>query len=143
MTYEELMEKICGSKADDWVHLTEAGVHTFRQDLDIRIERIAADDASAVSLSDDVRFAFSQTLRQQVFGAGSQPVCYQICYGCSPVERFVLVAVDGGNARLPVPDSHTNAVARKDYEIAKAIDYLGTLDNYIKHANLTIVEPPT
>ena len=143
MTYEELMETICGSTAGDWLHLIEADMHTFRQDLNIRVERIDVDEASAVSISDDERFAFSQSLKQQVFGTDSQPLYYQICYGSSAVERFVLVAVDGGNARLPLPDSETNVVALKDYQIAKAIDYLGTLDNYFKHANLTIEESPT
>ena len=143
MTYEELMEIICSSSAGDWLHLAEAGVHTFRHDLNIRIERIAGDDASAVAVSDEARFAFSQSLKHQVFGTDSQPLYYQICYSSSAVERFVLVAVDGGNAQLPMPDSGTNVVALKDYQIAKAIDYLGTLDNYIKHANLTIEESPT
>ncbi len=140
MTYEELMEIICSSSADDWLHLSEAGVHTFRQDLNIRIERVDADDASAVSLSDDERFAFAQSWKQQVVGTDAQLLHYQICYGSSAVERFLLVAVDGGNAQLPMPDSETNVVSVKDYQIAKAIDYLGTLDNYIKHARLTIEE---
>ena len=142
MTYDQLIEAICRSSADDWLHITEAGIHTYRHDLLARIERVDVGDELPPTLSDDQRFAFDQNWRQQVFGTDARAFDYRIYYGSSIVEQFVLISVDGGNARLPVPESDSNLVTRKNYRIAKTVDYLGTLDNYLKHARLTVENEP-
>jgi hypothetical protein len=86
----------------------------------------------------DAVYAFNQTLGQQARRENPRPLLYEICYGASVVERLTLLTVDNGNARIPAPDPATRTIGLKEYRIAKALDYLGTLDNYLKHAGFHV-----
>lgn len=143
MTYDQLMDCICRSSAADWLHISEAGAHTFRGDLNIQIRRIETEaGGAALGSAETAALGFSQTVTQQVLKLRGQPIQYEIRYASSIVERFLLLSVDGGNARIPIPEADSNRIAWKHYRFAKALDYLGTLDNYLKHAGFKVEPEP-
>jgi len=66
-----------------------------------------------------------------------------IYYGATHVFRNILVSVDGGRAKLPLPrqrgaDERLTEVLPFDYRIAQIFDSLGTLDEYMARSGLTL-----
>ncbi len=64
-------------------------------------------------------------------------------YGASHVSRSVLVVVDGGRARLPLPrqlgvNGDLTEVLLLDYRIAQIFDSLGNLDGYMHTSGLSL-----
>ncbi len=63
---------------------------------------------------------------------------YDLCYDGNLIERFILVAVDGGRSSLPTPDFYSKLVSRINYKVAQIHDTMGTLDEYIVRSKLAI-----
>ncbi|GAF88006.1 unnamed protein product, partial [marine sediment metagenome] len=63
---------------------------------------------------------------------------YDIYYGASIVESFMLVSVDGARAVLPLPEAGSTTVPVKSYELARCVDDQNTLDEYIGRSGLTV-----
>lgn len=132
MTYDKLIEIIRSSKPSDWIYNDEQGVHTYRADLNIRIQRRTDDDITGRSFNEPWANCHPDP-------AASRLLC-DIYYGSSLVDAFMLVSVDGHRADLPLPEPQTKKIRRKDYELARAVDVLGTLDQYIQRSGLTVEE---
>jgi hypothetical protein len=71
-----------------------------------------------------------------------------IYYGSTLVKRSLLVSVDGGRAMLPVPrqrgsDGKVTEVLLFDYRLAQMFDLLGTLEEYMQWAGLSVAFTPT
>jgi len=133
MTYDKLIETIRSSKPGDWIYNDEQGVHTYRADLNIRIQRRRDDDLSGSGFNEPWATCHPDPSARKMF--------FDIYYGSSLVDSFLLVAVDGYRADLPLPDPKTKKmISRRDYELARAVDVLGTLDQYIQRSGLTVEE---
>jgi hypothetical protein len=63
---------------------------------------------------------------------------HDLYYDGNLVERFILVAVDGGMALLPPPDQRTGKIGLMDYKVAQIHDLKGNLDEYIAISGLEI-----
>lgn len=66
-----------------------------------------------------------------------------IYYGATHVARNILVSVDGGRARLPLPrqrgvDGKLTEVLPFDYRIAQIFDSSGSLDEYMSRSRLSL-----
>ncbi len=59
-------------------------------------------------------------------------------YGSSPIKQYILVAVDGGRALIPLPKVPEKTISKEDYLIASLFDDIKTLDQYIKRSGLAI-----
>jgi len=57
-------------------------------------------------------------------------------YGGGIINRFVLVAVDGSRAYLPIPHATSFEISEIDYRVAQIHDESGTLDEYIGRSGL-------
>ena len=132
MTYEKLFEIIRSSNPSDWRYADEQGVHTYRPDLNIRIQRRTEEGATGQSFNEPWAIHHPDPRARLGF--------FDIYYGSSLVDTFALVSVDGNRADLPLPDPKTKVVGRKDYELARAVYVLGTLDEYIQRSGLTVAE---
>jgi hypothetical protein len=131
MTYDQLLTTIRSTSPADWVYNDEQGVHTLRADLNVRIQRRRDDDAAEESFNEPWATGHPDPSASKMF--------YDIYYGSSLVDSFMLVSVDGHRADLPLPDPQTKkTIARKDYELARAVDFMGTLDQYIQRSGLTV-----
>ncbi len=128
MTYDELLDRVRHSKPMDWLYNDDRGVHTFKADLNIRIERR------------NERAVFNEPWAVRHPDPSASLWKYDIYFGGSLVHSFSVVSVDGHRADLPLPDPKTKVISRQDYELARAVDWLGTLDEYIERSGLT-VEP--
>ncbi|GAH52272.1 unnamed protein product, partial [marine sediment metagenome] len=121
-TYDGLMATIRNSSSADWAYNDEKGIHTFRADLAIRIE---------VRRDDQYPRPFKEAWATELPDPGARMMCYDIYRGASLVETFYLVAVDGFRATLPMPVSPKAKVVPLDkYQLARAVDHQGTLDDY-------------
>ena len=66
---------------------------------------------------------------------------YDLHYDGTRIDRFVLVHVDGGRARLPMSKSRVDLeVERLPYKIALIFDQFGTCESYMKRAGLYLAE---
>lgn len=131
MTYNEFMQTVRNSEPDQWIEHDTEGVHTFRGDLNIRIER-------QNSTRDNDQF--HEAWAQKHADPSTSRQYYGIYYGASLVEKFMLVAVDGGRASLPLPRAQTTVIPFADYQIARVVAE-NRLDEYIERSGLTVEKP--
>lgn len=134
MTYDELMATIRNSSAADWSYKDNKGIFTFRADLDIRIEERGDNEYPKV---------FREAWATKLPDPEARMECYDIYYRSSFVETFYLVAVDGFRATLPMPVPPENKVVLPaKYQLARAVDHQGTLDDYMQRAGLSVADAP-
>jgi hypothetical protein len=131
MKYEDLMTTIRNSRANNWLYNDERGIYTLRADLDIRIQR--RDDEEPAALRD-----FREEWANQHPDPSAKRCVFDIYYRDSWVETFMLIGVDGFRAYLPLPNVRTKVIPFDQYSLARAIDSLGTLDEYIERSGLTV-----
>lgn len=129
MRYEELMEIICNSKSTDWLYSDFKRTYTYRNNLDIRIEM-----RKPPELKREIRAAWAN----RDWATTAERGYYDIYYGVSIVESFSLALVDGYRAALPLPESDSMTVLLKQYQLARCVDDLGTLDDYMEKAGLRV-----
>lgn len=129
MKFSEVKKILSESSQDDWIVDDESGSFTYKDDLNLHIQR--ADYSSyrefnepwATSHPDPKAFA----------------VDYIVKYGCSFVEKRVLVSVDGHRASLPMPNSLEDLrVDASDVNFAKIVDTGGRVEEYLKRSRLKI-----
>ncbi len=129
MQYAELMEIILNSDREDWLYNDPKRTYVYRGNLDIRIE---------------VRDPLEYQMDFVEEWANSQPdpsatrCFYDIYYGASIIESFMLVSVDGGRAVLPLPEPGTTTIELRRYQLAQCVDDQGTLDEYIGRCGLAV-----
>lgn len=130
MNYDELKEKIKSSTKNDWLFSDERGSYTFKEDLNLRIQRKEIDFDSDKFSGEDwaTKHPDSSAYRET----------YEVYYGSSFVDEKLLVSVDGHRASLPLPKINTNVVSVEDYHFAEIVDHLDTLQDYMGRANLKI-----
>jgi hypothetical protein len=129
MRYEKLMEIICNSKAADWLYNDFKRTYTNRDDLNIRIEI-----RQPPEIKREVRAAWAN----KNWATTAEQCYYDIYYGTSIVESFSLVLVDGYKAALPFPGPDSKSVPSKQYQLARCVDDLGMLDEYMEKAGFKI-----
>ena len=134
MTYDELMAVIRSSEYGDWLHDDGKGIFTLRNNLNIRIVEDRHTDENESEIFEEFHEAWATRHPNQE----AQKAWYHIYYQSSFVQSFMLVAVDGARACLPPPKIGTTEIPLKDYRLAKAVDQLGTLDEYISRSGLTV-----
>ena len=129
MTYDTLTQAILNSSFADWLYDDTRGIYTLKSNLDIRIERREPSEGSA---------EFHEPWANEHPDPNAERLYYDIYYGASLVESFMLVGVDGFRAYLPLPSGTTTAVPKRAYLLARAVDHLGTLDEYLQRSKLTV-----
>ena len=127
MTYDELMQTIRSTSAEEWIEHDMQGVHTFQGDLNIRIEH----------QRDRNDGQFHEDWAQKHPDPSATKEHYSIFYGASLVHTFILVSVDGGRAYLPMPCAGTTVIPLEDYQLARIVDN-GSLTEYIGRSGLTV-----
>ena len=130
MNYNELLKTILTSSRDDWLFNDERGIYTYKNDLNIWIKRKDID-------FDRDKFGGEDWATKHPDPNAYREI-YEIYYNSSFVEEKMLVSVDGFRASLPLPKVGTNKVKEEDYQFAKIVDQLNTLDEYINRANLEV-----
>ncbi|MFN3168822.1 MAG: hypothetical protein ACE37H_17350 [Phycisphaeraceae bacterium] len=132
MTYDEVIDLVRNNEADQWVYNDAKGSHLLRSDVNLRIIKRDTDD-------EPMRH-FHEEWANKHPDPNAHRVYYDIYYGSSFIDDFMLVSVDGFRAELPVPDPQSTVIPRDKYLIARAVDDQGTLDEYIARSGLTVGE---
>jgi hypothetical protein len=132
MKYDELMKIIYNSQKGDWAFNDERGIYTFKNDLNVRIQKKDI-------VQDRDQFT-SEDWATKNPDKTAYRVTYEIYYGASFVSEKLLVSVDGHRATLPIPEVNTLKVRKEDYAFAKIVDQLDTLADYIQRSGLEVEE---
>ena len=127
MNYNQLMRTICDTEPSDWLRNDAPTIFTLKDDLDIRVEEQEGDEGTA---------AFHEPWANGFPDPNARRVMFTVFYRASWVKEFMLVAVDGYRAYLPLPKAGTNQIPREQYCLARIVDWQGTLDQYIQRAKL-------
>lgn len=129
MTYDELIQIISNASSADWLYDDARGTYTLKSDLNIHIERREPSEGST---------EFHEPWANNHPDPSAERFYYDIFYGAAFVESFMLVGVDGLRAYLPLPTSGTTTVPKRAYCLARAVDHVGTLNEYLQRSNLTV-----
>lgn len=130
MTYCELVEILNTSSREDWLFNDERGTYAYKGNLDLRIVRRDID-------FDNDGFEGEEWATKHPNPKAYREV-FEIYYGSTFVDEKLLVVVDGGGARLPLPKIQSNEVLESDYTFACLVDQSGRLDEYMDRAGLRV-----
>lgn len=129
MKLTEVEKILKESSQKDWIVDDETGSFTYKEDLNLRIERADYDTYSD----------FNEEWATSHPDKSAKKVDYTVKYGQSFVDRKNLVSVDGHRATLPMTESAISKnVSSEDVNFAKIIDTSSNVDEYIKRSGLTI-----
>lgn len=129
MTHPELLHLILHSDREDWLRNDERGISTLKKDLNVTV-RLKEQDEPVPFTTEEWA---TRHPNNQAF-----VLVFELWYGSSFVGDYYFCAVDGYRARLPYPSVGTLTISREKYAIAKAVDLMDTLDEYIGRAGLNI-----
>ncbi len=130
LTYDDVMDLVRSNEADQWVYNDSKGSHLLRSDVNLRIVRRDTDDVPMPEFNEPWAKKHPDPIAHRVH--------YDVFYGASFIDEFMLVSVDGHRADLPLPDPQSTVIPREKYCLARAVDSQGTLDEYIKQSGLTV-----
>lgn len=129
MNQKKVNDILANSAQDEWIVDDETGSFTYKEDLNLRIEREPY----------DLRRNFNEEWATKHPDTEAKTVNYTIKYGSSFVARETLVSVDGGRAILPMPDVETKKnVSQEDMNFTRIVDINGKADEYLKKSGLKI-----
>jgi hypothetical protein len=122
----------------DWNHKTDSvrTVSSYKHDMNLRFETKFIDDG--VQCVD-----FKEPWANCHPDRSATGYWCNLYYGSTLVDKFILVAVDGERAMLPVPkkgspNARPTQVLPLDYKVAQIHDTLGTLREYMTRSGLSI-----
>lgn len=139
MTYQELLDFILTTDAnEDWHGVSTSVSSEYFLKEDPRFRFKARHSESGVQNTDYMEPWANRHPDNHAVGYWKE-----LYYDGHFIERFILVAVDGGKALLPPPDLKTNKVELLNYRIAEIFDRSNTLDEYLERSGLELLENVT
>ena len=140
ITYQDVIEIIQNSDPhSDWIHThtmsDDRSIAVFAHDVNLRLEIKWTDDGIQCE-----KFMEAWATGHPDQNATGYWCC--IYYGVSLLEKTVLVSVDGGRARLPIPGLNTGggpplSVRPLDFAVAKIFD-TGSMAEYMERSGLVL-----
>jgi hypothetical protein len=134
MNYDEILDFITTSNATlDWKWITTSWSEEafLKEDPRLRI-RVRKDDVGIHVKSFNESWAITHPDPTAI------SYWYDLYYDNALIDRFILVSVDGGQAKLPLPDPTTLEVDPLVYKVAQIFDEHNTLDEYMSKSGLSI-----
>ncbi len=134
MQYSSLIDLIVNSDpTSDWLLDDELGIYTLKDDVHVNLVRQESDSTDR----------FEEPWTQVFPDKHAFVIDYHLMYSGSFVESFMLVAVDGGRVKIPLPQQSgppgSLHIDNPDYHVGKVIhgrlghDY----DDYLRRAGIT------
>lgn len=129
MKLDDVKEILANSSQEDWIIDDESGSFTYKNDLNLHIERAEYDSCREFNEP----WATSHPDKHAV------AVDYVVKYGSSFVDKKMLVSVDGHRATLPLPKSINNlCVTASDVNFAKIVNIGDRVDEYLERSRLKV-----
>jgi len=131
MKLDDVKNILATSPQDDWVVDDESGSFTYKNDLNLHIER-----ADYETYRD-----FDEPWAKSHPDPKAVAVEYVVKYGSSFVEKHMLVSVDGHRATLPMPNSLNDLrVSASEANFARIVDIGDRVDEYLQRSNIKVAE---
>ena len=131
MKLDDVKKILSTSTKDEWIVDDESGSFTYKNDLNLHIER--ADYETYREF--DEPWAKSHPDPKAV------AVDYVVKYGSSFVDKHTLVSVDGHRATLPMPKSMDDLrVDKTDVNFARIVDIVDRVDEYLSRSKIQVVD---
>lgn len=129
MQLNDLKKVLATSSQDEWIVDDETGSFTYKNDLNLRIERAEFDTYEN----------FSEPWANRHPDSSAQSIDYTVKYGSSFIERNKLVSVDGSRATLPMPKSRDDLRVRPaEANFARIVDMGDRVDEYLQRSQIKI-----
>lgn len=129
MKLTEVQEILAKSSQEDWIVDDESGSFTYKNDLNLHIDRADFDSYRV----------FNEPWATSHPDPHAVAVEYVVKYGSSFVDKYTLVSVDGHRATLPMPKSINDLhVAASDVNFAKIVNIGDRVDEYLKRSQLKV-----
>lgn len=129
MTYENAIEMVLSNSFDKWTYFDEYGEYVLKSDVNLRIVR------KNIDFDNDT---FEEDWATSHPDSKAYKVLFSVFYNNSRIDDFILVAVDGLRAEIPMPKSNSKIISKTDYQFAQAVDIHGSLDEYIQRSGLLV-----
>lgn len=125
MNSKEIETLLKNSGKDDWIINDEDGVYTYKNDVNLHIQRSSENRD------------FNEPWAVKFPDKNAKASDYTIYYNNSLIEKKTLVSVDGGRAVLPMPKSNSNNIVDfVSYILAKIVNAGDQFDSYFNRALL-------
>jgi hypothetical protein len=136
MSYDEILSFISSSDASlDWKWIkTNWAQEAFLKD-DPRLRFMVRSDESGMRDKN-----FSAPWMAALSDPTASSYWFELSYDHALIDRFTLVFVDDGKAKLPVPDPTTLEVDSLDHKVAQIFDENNTLQEYMVKAGLRVTD---
>ena len=134
MSYEEILDFITSSSPKQdwkWIETSRAEEAFLKEDPRLRI-RVRYDE-DGIHVND-----FSESWATTFSNSTANGYWFDLSYDGALIERFILVSVDGGQAKLPMADKTTLEVDPLTYKVAQIFDEHNTLEEYMSRAGLSV-----
>ncbi|WP_372887773.1 hypothetical protein [Psychrobacter sp.] len=129
MQLNDLKKILATSSQDEWIVDDETGSFTYKNDLNLRIERAEYDTYRN----------FDEPWATKHPDSSSKAVEYTVKYGSSFIERHTLVSVDGHRATLPIPKSINDLrVKPSEVNFARIVDMGNRVEEYLRRSNIVV-----
>ena len=129
MNANEVKKILEESSQEDWIVDDDTGSFTYKNDLNLHIERADYDNYNS----------FNEPWAVCHPNPNACSVQYTVKYGSSFVDRKTLVSVDGHRATLPMPASAKDLTVKSaDVNFAKIVDVGDRVDEYIIRSGLKV-----
>lgn len=129
MKLDDVKEILATSSQEDWIIDDESGSFTYKNDLNLHIERAEYDSYREFNEP----WATSHPDKHAV------AVDYVVKYGSSFVDKKMLVSVDGHRATLPLPKAINDlSVKASDVNFAKIVNIGDRVDEYLERSRLKV-----
>ena len=125
---------------DDWISYqdNERSVFAYAHDVNLRLEML--NDGRGVQCED-----FRESWANKFPDPRATGYWCNLFYGSTQIDRYILVAVDGARALLPIPrfdprDRSMLQVRAIDYKVAQIYDTIKSLQQYMTRAGLHVAK---
>lgn len=130
VTHDELIRALIDGGREDWLRDDELGIATFKKNLNVTIREVRTEEREPFKTE---RWATGFPDKHAYVSI------FHLWYGASFVKDYHLASVDGGRALLPYPKSEEElTITREQYAVARAVDTLGTLGEYLDRAGFHV-----
>lgn len=131
MKLSDVKKILSESSQDDWIVDDESGSFTYKNDLNLHIERAEYDSFRE----------FNEPWATSHPDPHADAVEYVVKYGSSFVEKHTLVSVDGHRATLPMPNSINDLrVDAADVNFAKIVNIGDRVDEYLRRSGIEVAD---
>jgi len=126
---EDVQKILATSSQEEWIVDDESGSFTYKNDLNLRIERADFDTFRS----------FNESWATNHPDSSAKAEDFTVKYGASFVDKHTLVSVDGHRAVLPMPESpDSQFVSKDDVNFAKIVDVGGKVEEYLERSKLKV-----